>query len=311
MKSGRVFWGTLFVIIGLLGILNNFFSFAISWNALWKLWPLLLVFLGISAFIKDSKSKWIVIGAIGLLAGVVIFASVQRGCDSVDHIISNIDNDHQGGIYTEQELSFPYDSAVTTARFSFEGGAGHFEMGDTTSEFLSASTRSNVSEYLLDYEDDDGTPSYRLHMADNSVSWRGRKMRNHVMMRLHPDPLWDLNIDAGAAKIEFDLRAYRIGRLDVDAGAASIEVRLGSRADTSHVFIETGASSVHLYVPEGVGCEIATESALSSKHIHGFANNGDGNYRSDNFENTSKRIFISIDTGLSSINVDRYDEETW
>ncbi len=311
MKSGRVFWGTLFVIIGLLGILNNFFSLAISWDALWKLWPLLLVFLGVSAFIKDSKSKWIVVGGIGLLAGVIIFASVQRGCDSVDHIISKIDDDHQGGTYTEQELSFSYDSAFTTASFSFDGGAGHFEMSDTTSEFVSASTRSNVSDYILDYEDSDGTPSYRLHMADNSVSWRGNKMRNHVRMRLHPDPLWDLNIDAGAAKIVFDLRAYRIGSLDVEAGAASIELRLGSRADTSNVSIETGASSVHLYVPEGVGCEIDTEAALSSKHIHGFVSNGDGNYRSDNFENTNKRIYISIEAGLSSINVDRYDEETW
>jgi len=235
MKSGRVFWGTLFVIIGLLGILHNFFNLAISWDALWKLWPLLLVFLGISSFLKDSKSKWIVVGGIGLLAGVVIFASVQRGCNSVDHIITNIDNDHGDVRYTEQELNFNYDSAATVARFDFEGGAGHFEMGDTTSEFVSASVRSNVSDYLLDYDADEGIPAFRLHMADESVSWHGSKMRNHVMMRLHPDPLWDVNVDAGAAKIEFDLRAYRIGNLDVDAGAASIEIRMGSRADTSHV----------------------------------------------------------------------------
>ncbi|MBE0645566.1 MAG: hypothetical protein IH600_15900 [Bacteroidetes bacterium] len=310
MKSGRVFWGTLFVIIGLLGILHNFFNLAISWDALWKLWPLLLVFLGISAFLKDSKSKWIVIGGIGLLAGVVIFASVQRGCSSVDRIIYNIDDNHGTAHYSEQELNFHYDTTAAMARFYFEGGAGHFEMGDTTSEFVSASVRSNVSEYMLDYEAED-MPTFRLHMADESVSWRGSKMRNHVMMRLHPDPLWDVNIDAGAAKIEFDLRPYRIGNLDVDAGAASIEIRLGSRADTSHVRIETGASSVHLYVPTGVGCELRTESALSSKHVHGFVSEGDGFYRSENFGDNPKRIFISVESGLSSITVDRYDAETW
>ncbi|MFZ1730968.1 MAG: hypothetical protein WBQ23_08925 [Bacteroidota bacterium] len=311
MKSGRVFWGTLFVILGLLGILNNFFSLAISWDFLWKLWPLLLVFLGVSAFLKDSKSKWIVIGGIGLLTGVVIFASVQRGCDSVDHIITNIDGDHTPGNYTEQELTFGYDSAAATAKFYFEGGAGHFEMGDTTSSFVSASAKGNVSEYILDYDSEDNIPAFRLHMAEESISWKGNKMRNHVMMRLHPDPLWDLNIDAGAAKIEFDLRAYRIGRLDLDAGAASVKLRLGSRADTSHVKIETGASSVHIFVPTGVGCEFNTESALSSKHINGFANKGDGVYRTDNFDTAKKRIFIFVDSGLSSISVDRYDEETW
>ncbi len=311
MKSGRVFWGTLFVIIGLLGILHNFFNLALSWDALWKLWPLLLVFLGLSAFLKDSKSKWIVVGGIGLLAGVVIFASVQRGCNSVDHIIQNIDDDHGSYQYSEQELNFSYDSATTRARFDFEGGAGHFELGDTTSAFVSASVRSNVSEYLLESEPDGDIPGFRLHMADESVSWHGSKMRNHVMMRLHPDPLWDVNIDAGAAKMEFDLRAYRIANLDVDAGAASIEIRLGSRADTSNVRIETGASSVHLYVPSAVGCELRTESSLSSKHVHGFVSDGDGRYHSENFEGSSKRIFIYVDSGLSSITVDRYDEETW
>ncbi len=308
MKSGRVFWGALFVILGLLGILHNFFNVAICWDALWKLWPLLLVLLGLSAFLKDSKSKWIVVGGIGLLAGVVIFAAVQRGCSSIDHIV---DGDDDGRHYTEQRLAVPYDSTAGMARFEFEGGAGQFEMGDSTAEFVEASVRSGVSEYILESDSVDGVPAFRLHMADESVSWKGSKMRNNVKMRLHPDPLWNLNIDAGAAAIYFDLRPYRIGVLDLEAGAASIELRLGSRADTSKVNIETGASSVHLYVPSDAACELRTESALSSKHIRGFENKGDGLYRSGNFDSAAKRIYISVDSGLSSITVERYDEGSW
>ena len=309
MKSGRVFWGTLFVIIGLLGILNNFFDLAISWDVLWKLWPLLLVFLGVSAFLKDSKSKWIIIGGIGLLTGVVLFASVQRGCDGVHRIVGDMDS--YDGDYTEQELSQAYDSTVTHARFEFEGGAGHFEMGDSTGALVSASVRSSISDYLLEYLPADDIPSMRLSMTEESVSWEGSKMRNNVKIRLHADPLWDLDIDAGAAKIDFDLRSYRINRLELDAGAASIEVRLGSRADTCNVHVETGASSVRISVPSGVACELRTESALSSKHIDGFSSLGDGVYRTDNFERTPKRVFIYVDSGLSSISIDRYDEENW
>ena len=315
MKSGRVFWGTLFVIIGLLGLLNNFFSFAIQWETLWKLWPLLLVFLGVSAFMKDSKSKWIVIGGVGLLAGVVLFASVQRGCSGVERIVENIDE--RDGQYTEQELEAPWDSNATEARFVFEGGAGVFEMGETTESFVSASIRSSVSEYRLDTDVADAMPEFRLSMADESVSWHGSKMRNHVVMRLHPDPLWDMTIDAGAAKIDLDLRAYRVRRLDLDAGAASIEVRLGSRADSCNVTVETGVSSVHLSVPDDVACELHTESALSSKNVHGFTSMGDGLYRSENFSSASKHMFISVESGLSSITVDRYEAsaadstETW
>lgn len=297
MKSGRVFWGTLLVILGLLGVLHDFFSVSICWDALWKLWPLLLVLLGLSAFLKDSKSKWIVVGGIGLLAGVVIFASVQRGCNSINHLV---DGDDGGWQRNEQELSIQYDSTVRIANFTFEGGAGHFEMADSTREFASASVRSDVSEYVLEYDSADGVPTIRLQMADESVSWKGSKMRNNVKMRLHPDPLWNLNIDAGAAKIAFDLRPFRIGVLDVEAGAASIEVRLGTRADTTNVRIQTGASSVHLYVPSGAVCELRTESALSSRHVRGFESKGDGLYRTGNFDKTAKRIFIAVDSGLSA-----------
>lgn len=305
MKSGRVFWGTLFVIIGLLGLLNNFFDFIVHWDTLWKLWPLLLVLLGVSAFLKDSKSKWIVIGGVGLLAGVVLFASVQRGCSGVERIVGNFD-DHDSA-YTEQELFHPYDSTVAAARFVFEGGAGHFEIGEGTDRFVWASVRSSVSDYRLDHDPAAGTPEFRLAMNDESVSWHGSKMRNHVIIRLHPDPLWDLDIDAGAAKIDFDLSAYRLRRLDLDAGAASIDVRLGSRADTCVVRVETGASSVRLSVPTDVACELRTESALSSRHINGFVSLGDGLYRSENFDKSDKRILIFIESGLSSITVDRYE----
>ncbi|MDX9757733.1 MAG: DUF5668 domain-containing protein [Bacteroidota bacterium] len=309
MKSGRVFWGTLLVIVGLLGILHNYFDLAISWDALWKLWPLLLILLGISAFLKDSKSKWIVIGGIGLLAGVVIFASVQRGCDGVHRIVDNIDSDD--ATYTEQELRQEFDSTITHARFHFEGGAGSFEMGDSTDALAAVTVRSSLSPYRLDFEAAGDMPTVHLSMADESVSWHGGKMRNHVVMRLHPDPLWDLGIEAGAANIDFDLRRYRIARLDLDAGAASITVRLGNRADSCHVFVETGAASVHLSIPEDVACEVRTESALSSKNIAGFSTNEDGVYRTDNFDRTDKRMFIHVDSGLSSITVDRDAASAW
>jgi len=134
-------------------------------------------------------------------------------------------------------------------------------------------------------------------------------MRNNVKMRLHPDPLWDLNIDAGAAKITFDLvpthRSPRSG-----GGAASIEVRLGSRADTTKVNIETGASSVHVYVPSDAACELRTESALSSKHIRGFENKGDGLYRSDNFDSAVSESSSPSIPGLSSITSNDMTRET-
>ncbi|MDT8324589.1 MAG: hypothetical protein RRA94_10780, partial [Bacteroidota bacterium] len=224
MKSGRIFWGTLFVIIGVLGILHNYFSLTLSWEALWKLWPLLLVFLGISAFLKDSKSKWIVVGGIGLLTGVVLFSSVQKGCSSVDRIIDHHEHIDYSDI-SEQTLTAAMDSAAARASFHFEGGAGRFEFRDTTSAFVHAKIRSSITTYSLDRSDYDGSPHFHLQMDDASVSWEGEGMKNRVYMYLNPRPAWDLRIEGGAASMDFDLRPYDVRTLNLDAGAASIDIR--------------------------------------------------------------------------------------
>lgn len=305
MKSGRVFWGSLLLVIGVLGLLHTFLDIAICWSALWKLWPLLLVFLGISVFLRDSKSKWIVIAGIGLLTGVVLFSFVQRGCSGIHRVVDGIQFDNSDGEYITQELHAPWDSSATHALFSFDGGAGHFKMGGTAEDFVSASIRSNISDYVLDARQDNGIPTFLLNMTDNSVSWKGGKMRNSAHIRLHPVPLWNVDIDAGAAKITCDLRKYRIARLDLNAGAADIDIRLGNRADTTTVHIQTGASNLHITVPEDAGCELHSDAALSRRDFRGFVRGADGIYRSDGFETGDKRIYLFIDAGLSSINVTR------
>ncbi|MBR9976527.1 MAG: hypothetical protein KFH87_00440, partial [Bacteroidetes bacterium] len=285
MKSGRIFWGSLLLVIGVLGLLHNFLDVTICWSALWKLWPLLLVFLGISVFLRDSKSKWIVIAGIGLLTGVVLFSFVQRGCSGIHRAVDGISfNNDGGGQYTAQELHAPWDSAATHALFAFEGGAGKFRIGGTTEEFVSASIRSNISDYSLDTRQDYDMPSFVLNMMDNSVSWKGGNVHNSAHIRLHPDPLWNVDINAGAAKIQCDLREYRIARLDLDAGAADIDIQLGNRADTATVRIQTGASKLRLSVPYDVGCELRSDAALSRRDIRGFVRGEDGIYRSDDFE---------------------------
>lgn len=310
MKSGRVFWGTLFVIIGVLGIMHNYFAVNLSWEALWKLWPLLLVLLGITAFLKDSKSKWLIVGGIGLLTGVVLFASAQKGCSSVERIVER--HEHEGGYedISEQLLVSEMDTLAERASFHFEGGAGHFEIRDTTSDFVRAEIRSSITSYTL-RRDDDPQPEFHLSMDDASVSWEGSKMRNRVYMYLNPAPLWDLDFETGAASMDLDLRPFAVRRLNVDAGAASIEIRLGARADTCRVDVETGASSVTLLVPTSVGCEVRTEAALSSKSLKDFQKINSGLYRSPNFDDTPSRMYISVESGLSSITVKREDSDTW
>ncbi len=312
MKSGRVFWGSLFVILGLLGVLHNFFGISVCWDTLWKLWPLLLVFLGISVFLKDTRLKWVVVAAIGLLTGVVLFSSVQHGCNSMERIVhNNFDDDGDSSTTISQTLIEGWSDPAPRAFFHFEGGAGRFTIDDTTSDYVSIDVNSSISAYTLVRERIGDTDHFNLSMQENSVKWEGGTAKNRVSMHLNPAPLWDVHVEAGAAKLNLDLTPYRVRTLNLEAGAADIDVRLGGRSDTTDVSIETGATSVTLYVPTGTACELRSESALSSKDFEGFDKVSSGLYRTSNFKDARQRMNIRIESGLSSLKVVRYDAGTW
>jgi len=311
MKSGRVFWGSFFIIIGVLGVLHNFFEISIYWGTLWKLWPLLLVFMGISVFLKDTKMKWVVVAAIGLLSGVVLFSSVQHGCDSVDRIVDGDFNNDDSTTTITQTLTENWSDPAAQATLRFEGGAGRFTIDDTTSEYVTVNVNSSISSYSLTRERVDDTDEFVVSMGEGSVHWNGGTANNRVAMQLNRAPLWDVFVEAGAAKLNFDLTPYRVRNLSLEAGAANIDVRLGDRCDTSEVRVETGASSVTLRIPASIACELQTESALSSKHFDGFNKIESGLYRTSNFGNAKKRMTIRIESGLSKLTVERYEGSEW
>jgi phage shock protein PspC (stress-responsive transcriptional regulator) len=53
--NAALFFGIALVVIGFLVLLGNFISFA--WRSLWKLWPLILIIIGIVVILKGSGSK--------------------------------------------------------------------------------------------------------------------------------------------------------------------------------------------------------------------------------------------------------------
>jgi hypothetical protein len=134
------------------------------------------------------------------------------------------------------------------------------------------------------------------------------KFKNRVEIALNENPTWDINIDGGAAAMNLDLTKFKIENISVGMGAASLDVKLGSLSEETRLNVEAGASDIDILVPEEVGCQVRLDAVLSSKDLHGFIKIKSGLYRTAEFEEASKKIFIEIDCGVSSINIRRYSE---
>ena len=70
--------------------------------------------------------------------------------------------------------------------------------------------------------------------------------------------------------------------------------------------IEAGASDMDILIPDSSGCEINSDVALSSKNYEDFIKISKNIYRTENFDTSTKKIFIEIDCGVSSIDVKKY-----
>jgi len=299
MKSGRIFWALFFIAIGVLALLDNALSLSWDWSALLSWWPAVLILLGLAIMLKTSRFRWIVIGCAGFLVGIVAFAFLNRGCDVID-------TDWNTDAPTVKQTLFEkYDSAYDRAAFFLDAGAGRFRILDSAVELIAAEARSSIGGYRLAIQRADSRNTGTLSMDGRKVNFRGTA-DNSVDIRLNTRPVWDLNLDIGAAKADFDLSRYRIRDLELDAGAASVTLKLGSRNPETQVRIGTGASSIKLRIPESADCEIRSETGLSSTVFTGFDKSSDDVYVSKGSGEVTSKIRIDIEAGVSSIRVERY-----
>ena len=279
------------------------------------MWPVILVILGIS-LLPIKTAVRVILSFLVVIVAVIWLAISDRHHDyrsdtwnwnwpewhysDRDYDYDEDDDDE----WTDQVLTETYDASIENAVLDLDAVAGEFILENTTSHLLKFTREGNIGKYYLDAEDAGNAAILRLTVGDKTI--RGKNLVNNAEIELNPKPVWDIKIDAGAAKIDFDFSEFKIDRVDVDGGASSIKIRFGDKYDKTDLKIDTGASSVFIEIPEDLGCKVKTSMVLSGRKLDGFDKLGSGNYETPNFENSDKQIYIDIDAAVSSLKVERY-----
>jgi len=306
MKTSHIFWGTLFIVLGLLVLINNFTTIFMDWGTIWKLWPAAIILLGISLLIKDKLGKGVVAGVAALIIAVSVFATFKTTAHFIHDDFTIVFDEMDDSEFEVTEYKEVFDSSITKAFLEFDAGAGSFNVKDTTHQLLMMKTEGIKDNYKLKRFDSDSSSKIQFSMKHTRFRIGGKNYKNKVNISLNSNPVWDLEFDIGAASVKLDLTAYKINNLNIDMGAAALDVRMGDLNDETKIDIDAGASDMDLFVPEGSGCQIKTDIALSSKNFHGFEKIKKNFYQTSNFEEAEKKIYIEIDCGVSSISVRRY-----
>jgi hypothetical protein len=310
MKTSHIFWGTLFIVLGILILANNFSAINLYWDNLWQYWPLVLVLLGVSMLVKNVAGKSIIAGAAAVVLALVIFASVNFTTSyifddnfEVD-IGSGVSGDHSVTEYREA-----FDSSITNAMLYLEGGVGTFRIGTETDDLIYTMLEGPANHFNYSKNQIDSVANINLNMKDVSINLGDAKFKSKVDIALNTGPIWDLDLAFGAASMKFDFSKFKVEDINLDMGAAKLDVKLGALAENLEFNLNAGASRIIIKVPEEVGCEVSTDAVLSRKDIRGFEKIESDFYRTDNYESADKKIYINIDCGVSSIDIRRYSND--
>jgi hypothetical protein len=311
MKFRHFFWPVILIALGLLILLGNLGIVDFGWRIIWNLWPLILIFWGIA--VLPIKDLYKTISVIIVLAFTVTFFnrltehtpwwSDHSGCSR--HYEWSDDEDNSSvSDYEEQNLSIPPDSLTKNAVLDLDAAAGTFTVEGVTSDFMTFKKTGDIGNYSLTTRDTNGVKRINLSLEKENI--RHSVRRNKVEIRLSEKPAWNMIFNVGAADMNLDLTSYIVDAVSVDAGASSIKLKLGDKSPCTKVSLNAGASSIKVEVPQGTGCQIKSESFLISRNFKGFETKGDRVYQTSNFGSSSKKIFITIETAVSSIDVSRY-----
>jgi LiaI-LiaF-like transmembrane region len=315
MKTKHLFWGFLFITIGVLILLNNVTTFTLYWIDIWKYWPLLLILVGISFLIKSTFIRGTIASITAIIIGISIFAMLKSGWGFFQNDVFS--GTHHGIVikgwndnnYEERNFVEDFNNKIKTATLDLNANVGSFKIDDTTSSLFTATTKGYGDRFYLTRQTNNKDTKLIFGSQKKFVIFG--KSKNKVDINLNKNPLWNLSFDIGAASSEFDLRPFKVRDVDINMGAASLKIYLGDLSDTTNVEIDAGASSIEISIPENSGCELRADVTLSSMHFDRFNKIDKKLYRTDNFDSSPKKIFLKIDSGVSSVKIRRYSPGDW
>lgn len=320
MNQFRFLFGFFFISIGSLLLAHNFYPF-FEFESVWRLWPMILLLLGVSSLIKHATVKKYLMSGIGLIAGLILF-SENKYEDVVqfetDEKVSEV----------RDSVSVPFDPSLSdTSYLSISAGAASIDIGlNEDSSLMLIQRHSEVfendseinggnideidagSSFSIDHKVRDGINRVNLEFGGNLTLFGNQKLKRAKVL-LNPKALWNMDIDGGATSMNADLSALRISSLNLEVGASSVNLRLGSIQDSSFYHIEGGAAKFLIEIPEDAGCRITQESGLSKHDFPNFIKKANNVYETPNYATSKKKIILDIQTGISSITVQKYKQK--
>lgn len=311
--------GFALLVFGIMYLANSLSYNFPDLSYLLKFWPIIFILWGLDYIFVNPLLKMpisILKGTyFGLLAGVIFFSSHSNfelfnwniSNHSINYINDNDDDEGDTSSTLANKGGNQLDKIdkITNATFNLESAASVLEISSSNdySYFVDSLNSSMNNDINWCLNDDSSRLDLSVEYSKQKNILNKNKSKNKLL--LFEKPVWDMNLEFGAGSLNLDFSRLAIKTMKLSAGASAINLKLSDKYENSNISLETGLSSINIMLPKTVACVISGEMALSNPKFKDFVKDGP-TYRSKNFNQAKNKIYLDIESGLSSVNVNWY-----
>ena len=305
-NKGNIVIGLILVSIGVLWLLTNLnlfdFNFRYLFTSISRLWPLILVIVGLSFVIKNRLFN----SLLWLFFLILIFAYGY-------YLQERAPIPYPYEIGEAKAHSIPLERGVSNGKIDLDLGAMKFDIQSDNDKEDFATITSTLSDINVDSSTENQIQ--RLYISRKYFMGMGRNfsgITNHENENLNvvvsEEIPWSFDIDAGAVDGSLRLDAIEIEKMDIDLGAGNLEIYLSDKTREASIDIDSGASSIELNIPENVGMLIEFNGGLSSIDLaeFNFIKQSEDTYITSNYQDAKSKYNVNVDMGLGDFKVNKY-----
>ncbi|MCU0507099.1 MAG: DUF5668 domain-containing protein [Anaerolineae bacterium] len=295
---GGFVWPVMLIGAGVVFLLNNLGLVSWDvWGTLLRLWPVLLIAIGLDLLV----GRRFPLGSV-LLAGLLVVvlalavqgalpvavnASTSANVDRTETVSQSVDGVARATVdidFGSGELNL---SALSSDSGQLIEGAADLSRGET----LRQEYRKNGDAGYFTLESAGSWSSGPDFFLNQEKSWD---------LGLNRDLPLDLVVNAGAGKSMLDLVNLNLRRLQLDSGVGQVTVKL-PETGKYNVRINGGVGQTIVMAPEGLAARIQVDGGLGGVSAQGdFTREGDA-YVTGDFTNAENRATVEIDGGVGPI----------
>jgi len=293
MNPSRFRWGVLFILVGVLLLMNNTGKLAWgAWEDILSLWPILLIAIGIEKIFTKSKAEFISYLSTLALAAIVIWVAWGGGIDGY--------REHGSSRYRVE-----MDDDVQKIVGNIKVKNHDLNLNGTDNDLIYARYNGFGRSPRIDYQIENGIG--QLNIVDHSHwSWISTsRYSNDLNLYLKQHLPISLTCSGDKSNMRLDCHLLKIEDLSIDSKEGNIRIILGNFSDMVRLSLKGKEADFNLQLPEGCGLRVTGVDKDNERLLEriGLVRSGDV-FISNGYDTLKPKIELHLDPNVTQLGID-------